>query len=162
MEGRMRQPRIKPPSEASLERRLERGDVFSVGCPSREVMRHVTSSWGVLALIALQAGTHRFSDLRRKISGVSERMLAQTLTALAHEGLVERNALPVVPPHVEYTLTPLGRQAARRVATLANWIEDNLGPILAARGASERAQRQAAARLPASATPLGRGRIHRV
>lgn len=158
----MRKAPTRRPRDASLERRLERGDVFSVGCPSREVMRHVTSSWGVLSLIALQAGTHRFSDLRRKISGVSERMLAQTLTALAHEGLVERNALPVVPPHVEYTLTPLGRQAARRVATLANWIEENLEPILAARGASERAQRQAEARLPASATPVGRGRIHRL
>jgi len=158
----MRQARIAKPRAASLETRLERGDVFSVGCPSREVMRHVTSSWGVLALIALQAGTHRFSDLRRKIGGVSERMLAQTLSALAREGLVERNALPVVPPHVEYTLTPLGRQAARRVTTLANWIEDNLGTILAAREVNDSDQADAMTRLPASSVAMGRGRVHRL
>ena len=114
-----------------LAERLRRGDVFAVGCPSREVMRHVTSSWGVLVLIALQAGTLRFSALRRRVSGVSERMLAQTLQWLEGDGLVERRSFPVVPPHVEYTLTPLGREAAERVAALADWIEANLPRLLA-------------------------------
>lgn len=109
-----------------LAERLDRGDVFAVGCPSRDVMRHVTSSWGVLVLIALRSGTHRFAALRRKISGVSERMLSQTLRWLESDGLVLRRSLPVVPPHVEYTLTPLGHEAAEKVAALADWIEDNL------------------------------------
>lgn len=109
-----------------LAERLERGDVFAVGCPSRDVMRHVTSSWGVLVLIALRSGTHRFAALRRKVSGVSERMLSQTLRWLESDGLVLRRSLPVVPPHVEYTLTPLGHEAAEKVAALADWIEDNL------------------------------------
>ena len=116
----------------SLSERITRGDVFEPGCPSREVMRHVTSRWGVLVLIALQGGMHRFSELRRKVSGVSERMLSQTLQWLEADGLVDRRALPVVPPHVEYRLTPLGRDAAVRVAALADWIEENL-PALAAK-----------------------------
>ena len=116
----------------SLSERVARGDVFQPGCPSREVMRHVTSRWGVLVLIALQGGMHRFSELRRKVSGVSERMLSQTLQWLEADGLVDRRALPVVPPHVEYRLTPLGQDAAVRVAALADWIEENL-PALAAK-----------------------------
>ena len=106
--------------------RIARGDVFQLGCPSRDIMRHVTSRWGVLLLIALQGGTHRFSALRRKVTGVSERMLAQTLQWFEADGLVERRAYPVVPPHVEYSLTPLGSEAAAKVAALADWIEANL------------------------------------
>ncbi len=109
-----------------MAERLSRGDVFAVGCPSRVVMRHVTSSWGVLVLIALRSGTHRFAALRRKVNGVSERMLSQTLQWLESDGLVTRRSFPVVPPHVEYTLTPLGLEAAERVAALADWIEDNV------------------------------------
>ena len=106
--------------------RIARGDVFQLGCPSRDIMRHITSRWGVLLLIALQGGTHRFSALRRKVTGVSERMLAQTLQWFEADGLVERRAYPVVPPHVEYSLTPLGSEAAAKVAALADWIETNL------------------------------------
>ncbi|HEY0291020.1 MAG TPA: helix-turn-helix domain-containing protein [Hansschlegelia sp.] len=97
------------------------------------IMQHVTSRWGVLALVALRSGTLRFSALRRRVNGVSERMLAQTLKALEEDGLVERRALPVVPPHVEYSLTPLGRAAAEKVNALADWIETNLSDILAQR-----------------------------
>lgn len=121
----------------SLSARMERGDVFQLDCPSRDVMRHVTSRWGVLVLIALQAGVHRFSALRRKVSGVSERMLAQTLQWLEHDGLVERRAFAVVPPHVEYTLTPLGCAAAEKVAALADWIEENLPQLLGQAGGTD-------------------------
>ena len=122
--------------EHTLAKRLERGDVFAEGCPSRTVMRHVTSSWGVLVLIALQSGTHRFSALRRKVNGVSERMLAQTLQWLESDGLVARRSFPVVPPHVEYSLTPLGEEAAAKVAALADWIETNLSAMLGERAAA--------------------------
>lgn len=117
----------------SLSRQLQRGDLLAEACPSREVLRHVTSRWGVLVLIVLENKTHRFSELRRAIGGVSERMLAQTLQWLESDGLVDRVALEVVPPHVEYSLTYLGRQAAAKVRGLADWIELNLPQILTAR-----------------------------
>ena len=120
----------KPNGSAPLfSERLRRGDLMSEACPSREVLKHVTSRWGVLVLLALQSGTHRFSELRRAIGGVSERMLAQTLQWLEGDGLVDRVAYEVVPPHVEYSLTPLGREAAERVRELADWIEASLPSI---------------------------------
>lgn len=112
-----------------LSERLARGDLMAEACPSREVLKHVTSRWGVLVLLALQGGTHRFSELRRAIGGVSERMLAQTLQWLEGDGLVDRVAYQVVPPHVEYSLTPLGSEAAEKVRGLADWIEVNLPRI---------------------------------
>lgn len=115
--------------------RVRRGDLMEPGCPSREILKHVTSQWGVLILIVLESGTHRFSALRRKVGGVSERMLAQTLQWLEGDGLVDRVAYPVVPPHVEYSLTPLGREAAARVRGLADWIEASMPAIGAAQAA---------------------------
>lgn len=112
---------------------LLRGDLFAEACPSREVLRHVTSRWGVLVLVALRRGTHRFSDLRRVIGGVSEKMLAQTLQALEADAIVLRVAHPVVPPHVDYSLTPLGREVAERVQDLADWIEGSMPVIEQAR-----------------------------
>lgn len=112
---------------------LLRGDLFAEACPSREVLHHVTSRWGVLVLVALRRGTHRFSDLRRVIGGVSEKMLAQTLQALETDAIVLRVAHPVVPPHVEYSLTPLGREVAERVQDLADWIEGSMPAIEQAR-----------------------------
>ncbi|GLC25418.1 winged helix-turn-helix transcriptional regulator [Roseisolibacter agri] len=114
---------------ATLSAQLQRGDLLAVDCPSREVLKHVTSRWGVLVLMTLEGGTHRFSELRRTIGGVSERMLAQTLQWLEGDGLVDRVAYEVVPPHVEYSLTPLGREAAERVRALADWIETSLPRI---------------------------------
>jgi DNA-binding HxlR family transcriptional regulator len=106
-------------------------NVFSALCPSREILNHICSRWGVLILIALQEGTHRFSELRRRITGVSEKMLAQTLQTLTNDGLIERKSYPVVPPFVEYSLTPLGIEAAKHVVALTGWIELNLTKILA-------------------------------
>lgn len=113
----------------SLSQKLGRGDLMAAACPSRNVLRHLTSRWGVLVLIALQSGTQRFSDLRRKVGGVSERMLAQTLQWLEADGMVERKAYKIVPPHVEYTLTPIGQEAASKVQDLADWIELSLPRI---------------------------------
>ena len=118
---------------------LLRGDLFAEACPSREVLQHVTSRWGVLILVALLDGTHRFSELRRKIGGVSEKMLAQTLQALESDGFVLRTSFPVVPPHVEYSLTPMGTEVAAQVQTLADWIEHNLSTILQTRAAQAEA-----------------------
>lgn len=123
-----RSPDSDPP-RVSLSERLERGDLLAEACPSREVLKHVTSRWGVLVLLSLETGTLRFGELRRRIGGVSERMLAQTLQWLEGDGLVDRVAHEVVPPRVEYSLTPLGREAAVRVRALADWIETSLPRI---------------------------------
>lgn len=115
----------------TLSQQLRDGNLFAEQCPSREVLKHVTSRWGVLILVALRDGTHRFSDLRRKMGGVSEKMLAQSLQALEQDGFINRVSYPVVPPHVEYSLTPLGEQVSEKVAALADWIEVNLPQVLA-------------------------------
>lgn len=121
---------------STLATRFERGDLFAVECPSREVLKHVTSRWGVLVLVALLAGTHRFSDLRRKVNGISEKMLAQTLQWLESDGFVDRISYPVMPPHVEYSLTPLGLEVARKVEALADWIESNIVQICTSRSST--------------------------
>ncbi|MFJ7174103.1 winged helix-turn-helix transcriptional regulator [Citrobacter freundii] len=118
---------------STLSQQLRDGNLFAEQCPSREVLKHVTSRWGVLILVALRDGTHRFSDLRRKMGGVSEKMLAQSLQALEQDGFINRVSYPVVPPHVEYSLTPLGEQVSHKVAALADWIELNLPQVLAQR-----------------------------
>ena len=121
---------------STLSAQILRGDLFSEKCPSREVLKHITSRWGVLILVALLGGMHRFSDLRRKVGGVSEKMLAQTLQGLEGDGFVLRKSYPVVPPHVEYSLTPLGMEVASKVEDLADWIEENLLQILDAQQAA--------------------------
>ncbi len=132
-----------------------RGNLFAAACPSREVLQHVTSRWGVLVLVALLAGgTQRFSELRRRIGGVSEKMLAQTLQWLEADGFIERRAHPVVPPHVDYRLTPLGQEVGRHVRELADWIEGKMPAIQqarACRGETARAAAGAASQPTASA-----------
>ena len=103
-------------------------------CPERAIMEHVTSRWGVRVLQTLSDGSAwRFSDLRRELEIVSEKMLTQTLRTLERDGFVHREVKPVIPPHVEYTLTPLGVEVGRRVEALADWIEGNLPKVMSAR-----------------------------
>lgn len=106
------------------------GNVLATNCPSRPVLQHLTSRWGTLVMIALATGPHRFAELRRKVGGVSERMLSQTLKDLEADGFVLRTAHAVVPPHVDYELTDLGQEAAKHVVALASWIEAALQEIL--------------------------------
>src|ERR1700761_7073458 len=108
-------------------------DVYSRHCPSRETLEHVTGRWGILALGALDDGTLRFNALRRRVDGVSEKMLAQTLHALERDGLVHREARPTNPPYVEYSLTPLGREIAGRLTGLIEFVEGQMPEVLAAR-----------------------------
>ncbi|MFJ5847571.1 winged helix-turn-helix transcriptional regulator [Streptomyces sp. NPDC092903] len=104
-------------------------------CPSRVVLEHVTSRWGVLVLAALLERSYRFSELRREVGGVSEKMLSQTLRTLERDGFVDRDAKPVIPPRVDYTLTAMGREAAEQVWSLARWSERRLDAVDAARRA---------------------------
>lgn len=116
--------------------KFPRADVFAEACPSRSVLTNVTSRWGVLVLISLRDGTLRYSQMRRRIGGVSEKMLAQTLQALERDGFVLRVSMPVVPPHVEYSLTPIGQEVCTHVQGLKDWIEDNICAVMAARSAA--------------------------
>jgi DNA-binding HxlR family transcriptional regulator len=114
---------------AALRRLPKRGNVFNEQCPSREILAHVTGRWGGLILGRLLGGTKRFSELRREIGGVTEKMLAETLRHLERDGLVTRTVHPVIPPHVDYALTPTGRECARHVAALQRWIEGHVQTI---------------------------------
>lgn len=118
-----------------VENALMQGDVYSADCPSREVFGHVTSKWGVLVLAALSERSLRWGELRRRIGGISEKMLAQTLRTLEDDGLVHREAHAVIPPRVEYRLTPLGGELAERLLPVVEWIADNVGAVLEARAA---------------------------
>ncbi|MBT2368809.1 helix-turn-helix transcriptional regulator [Streptomyces sp. ISL-10] len=119
-------------------------DVNREMCPSRLILEHVTSRWGVLVLAALLERSYRFSELRRHVGGVSEKMLAQTLQTLERDGFVHRDAKPVIPPRVDYSLTELGRDAARRVWGLARWTEQRVAEVQAARAAYDEGKARAA------------------
>ncbi|MEV6025131.1 helix-turn-helix domain-containing protein [Streptomyces sp. NPDC052036] len=108
-------------------------DVFSKACPSRSTLEHVTGRWGALTLGALHEGSFRFNELRRRVDGVSEKMLSQTLHALERDGLVHRDAQPTNPPRVDYELTPLGHGVAERLLNLIHFVEDRMDDVLEAR-----------------------------
>ncbi|MGW3018595.1 winged helix-turn-helix transcriptional regulator [Streptomyces longwoodensis] len=113
-------------------------------CPHRLVLEHVTSRWGVLVLVELLERPYRFSELRRAVGrygrDVSEKMLTQTLQTLERDGMVHRDAHPVIPPRVDYSLTDLGREAAEQVRALTRWTQDRLGHVEEARRAYDEAR----------------------
>lgn len=108
--------------------------IFTDGCPTRTILDHVMSKWGVLVLVALSEGTRRWGVLRREVDGISEKMLASTLRTLEADGLVSRVSYPEVPPRVEYALTDLGRDMMERMLPLMDWIAVH-APTMLKRGA---------------------------
>jgi DNA-binding HxlR family transcriptional regulator len=106
------------------------GGVFAAGCPSRVVLDHVTSKWGVLVLVALSDGPQRWSELRRRAEGISEKMLAQTLRTLEADGIVHRDAQPVIPPRVDYSLTERGAELVALLLPLFGWVVANADDIV--------------------------------
>ncbi|MDI1456858.1 winged helix-turn-helix transcriptional regulator [Streptomyces sp. NPDC004596] len=115
-------------------------NVFAKACPSRGTLEHVTGRWGGLTLGALHEGSLRFNELRRRVDGVSEKMLSQTLHALERDGLVHREAQPTNPPRVDYELTPLGHRVAERLLALIHLVEGSMDDVLAARTAYDARQ----------------------
>ncbi|MFF0494772.1 winged helix-turn-helix transcriptional regulator [Nocardia aobensis] len=128
-----RQLRSADDADPTLE-----ADVFARNCRSRPVLQNVASRWGALALVALREGPYRFSALRRRVDGISERMLSQTLQALERDGMIHREVQQTIPPRVEYTLTDLGAQVADQLYGLIAILEDNIDVILAAQSAYHR------------------------
>ena len=104
---------------------LRAGSDFPPDCPTRVLLDHITSRWGVLILVALSSGTMRWGELRRWAQGISEKMLAQTLRTLEADGLVLREQRPVIPPHVDYSLTARGRELTALLLPLVEWAIEN-------------------------------------
>jgi DNA-binding HxlR family transcriptional regulator len=104
--------------------------IFPAGCPSRTVLDHVTSKWGVLILVALSEGPQRWSELRRRAEGISEKMLAQTLKTLEADGFVRRDAQPIIPPRVDYSLTGRGDELAALLLPLVAWVAEHAEAIV--------------------------------
>jgi DNA-binding HxlR family transcriptional regulator len=115
-----------------------RFDVMAAACPTRQVVSRIGDRWSLLVLYALGGGTRRFSELRRDLEGISQKMLTQTLRALERDGMVERRIYPVVPPKVEYRLTELGLGLAGEIAAIRLWAYSHMDEIEAAREAFDR------------------------
>ena len=104
--------------------------VLPSACPTRIVLNHVTSTWGVLVLVALSQSDLRWGELRRTVQGISEKMLAQTLRTLEADGFVLRTAQPTIPPRVDYSLTARGHELTEHLLPLMSWIAANADEIL--------------------------------
>jgi len=120
-------------NEVSPLQRLLTDGILPAACPTRIVLDHVTSRWGVLLLVALSERTLRWGELRRVVEGISEKMLAQTLRTLEADGLVHREVTATVPPRVDYSLTERGTELVARLLPLMEWIADNADDIVGAR-----------------------------
>src|SRR6185437_5168739 len=111
-----------------------RWNVMSATCPSRQVLGRVADKWTMLVLSALSADeVLRFSELRRRVEGVTQKVLTQTLRGLERDGLVNRTVYPTVPVTVEYRLTALGHSLAAAVNVIKAWAQENIEEIEAAR-----------------------------
>jgi DNA-binding HxlR family transcriptional regulator len=113
-------------------------NVMNPECASRKVLERIADKWTALIIHVLSKGTQRHSELRRQISGVSQKMLTQTLRSLENDGLVERKIYPVVPPKVEYSLTPLGQSLIEPLEAICHWAEAHLGELETARAKAKR------------------------
>ncbi|MFH9352429.1 winged helix-turn-helix transcriptional regulator [Kitasatospora sp. NPDC017646] len=124
-----------PTMTAAQRRAAERAgyDAYLAQCPARQLLDRIGDKWVSLLVNALADGPQRYSDLRRRLAGVSEKMLTQTLRTLERDGLVHRTVTPTVPARVDYALTPLGRDLLPLVRSIKAWAEIHMPHVLAAR-----------------------------
>jgi DNA-binding HxlR family transcriptional regulator len=115
-----------------------RGSPYRADCPTRRILDRIGDRWTVLVVGALWDGSARFSELRRRIEGVSQKMLTQTLRGLERDGLVRRTVYPEVPVRVEYTLTEAGRTLREPLRALEEWSIAHLGDVAASQQAYDR------------------------
>jgi DNA-binding HxlR family transcriptional regulator len=108
-------------------------DVYAKDCPSRQVLDRIGDTWSVLIVGSLAGGSRRYTELARRIEGISPKMLTQTLRALERDGLISRTVHAVVPPRVDYALTPLGHSLLDLVAALEAWAAGHIDDVLDAR-----------------------------
>ncbi|NKJ00206.1 helix-turn-helix domain-containing protein [Novosphingobium sp. SG707] len=107
----------------------KRGDVFARNCPTRQLLDRVGDKWSILLLGMLGEGEMRFSALKRRVDGISQKMLAQTLRTLERDGLITRHVEPTVPVSVTYAITPLGRELLSALQWLIDWAETRMGAV---------------------------------
>jgi DNA-binding HxlR family transcriptional regulator len=118
-----------------------RPSIMNPKCDSRKALDRIADKWTALIIHVLSSGTKRNSELRRQISGISQKMLTQTLRSLENDGIVERKIYPVVPPMVEYSLTPLGRSLIEPLDAICRWAEKHLPELEAARARAQNSKR---------------------
>jgi DNA-binding HxlR family transcriptional regulator len=114
-------------------RNLPEPEIFTLECPTQQVLDIICNKWSVIILYCLAFGTKRYNQLQRQIEGISQKMLTQSLRNLERHGFVERKVYPAVPPKVEYSITPLGETLIDPLGALAEWSEDHINEVKAAR-----------------------------
>ncbi|MCJ2185209.1 winged helix-turn-helix transcriptional regulator [Novosphingobium beihaiensis] len=107
-------------------------DVFAAQCPTRQLLDRVADKWSVLILAALGEEDMRFNALKRKVSGISQKMLSQTLRALERDGLVQRSVFPTIPVSVSYAITPLGCELLDALRSMIDWAQSRLPQVVSA------------------------------
>jgi DNA-binding HxlR family transcriptional regulator len=117
----------------TLSRMLLRPCVLRPSCPSRAVLTLICDKWTALIIRSLAARTLRYNELQREVAGISQKMLTQTLRALEEDGVIARKVYPVIPPMVEYSLTPLGRTLVKPLHGICLWAEKYVPKIEAHR-----------------------------
>lgn len=108
-------------------------NVLDKNCLSRQVLDLIADKWTAIIIYRLSQGTKRYSELQREIGGVSQKMLTQTLRSLERDGIVKRKVYPVIPPMVEYSLTPLGETLIKPICSLCEWAETHIPQVEVAR-----------------------------
>ena len=110
-------------------------DAYLAACPSRQILDVLANKWTMLVMGALSGGPMRFGELRRRLDGITQKMLTQTLRTLERDGLVTRTVYPTIPPKVEYAATELGESVTALMHAIRAWSEENINAVLDARDA---------------------------
>jgi DNA-binding HxlR family transcriptional regulator len=110
-------------------------DAYLAACPSRQILDVLANKWTMLVMGALSGGPTRFGELRRRLDGITQKMLTQTLRTLERDGLVTRTVYPTIPPRVEYRATGLGESVTGLMHAIRDWSEENINSVLDARDA---------------------------
>lgn len=106
---------------------------YDRACPTRQLLDRIGDQWTVLIVGTLDAGPLRFTEVGKRVDGISQKVLTQTLRSLVRDGLLTRTAYPEIPPRVEYELTPLGRELVEPVKMLDRWARTHMSQVQAAR-----------------------------
>ncbi|WP_020660740.1 winged helix-turn-helix transcriptional regulator [Amycolatopsis benzoatilytica] len=111
------------------------GNPYDRDCPTRQLLDRIGDQWTVLIVGALVDGPLRFTEIGKRVDGISQKVLTQTLRSLVRDGILIRTAYPVIPPKVEYELTQLGRNLSEPLELLDHWARRNMDQVTAARAA---------------------------
>lgn len=106
------------------------GNVYASDCPTRQILDRIGDKWTALVIGLLEEDTMRFSQIKKRIGGISQKMLTQTLRNLERDGLVTRTVYAEIPPRVEYTLTPLGETLVEPLTVIRKWAENNINQVV--------------------------------